>query len=90
MRNTTHEYRCVECGVTFKGRANARGDVLASNAAPSGEQRECVCATCKPYKCPLCGQPFSQPYTRCVGSDRTWPHEPRIVITRPPRPGLVS
>ena len=46
-RNTTHEYRCIECGVTFKGRANARGEVRATNAPPSGEQRTCVCVTCK-------------------------------------------
>jgi hypothetical protein len=41
-RNTTHEYRCLVCGLTFKGRETARG-IIASDAPPSGETRECVC-----------------------------------------------
>jgi hypothetical protein len=47
MRDTTHEYVCGQCGVAFKGRANARGEVVASNAAPSGEARTCVCLNCE-------------------------------------------
>jgi hypothetical protein len=45
-RDTTHEWICVECAVTFKGRENARGEIMATNAPPSGEQRECVCTEC--------------------------------------------
>ena len=46
-RNTTHEYVCIDCGVSMKGRENKHGEVKASNALPAGEPRPCLCATCQ-------------------------------------------
>ncbi len=46
FRNTTHEYVCMDCGVSMKGR-ECSGRIVASNAAPSGETHPCLCVECQ-------------------------------------------
>lgn len=44
-RNTTHEFVCLGCGVSMKGR-EVNGEVRPSNAAPSGEVKPGLCRRC--------------------------------------------
>jgi len=44
-RDTTHEYVCIDCGVSMKGRERG-GEVRATNAPASGEPRPCLCLAC--------------------------------------------
>lgn len=45
-RGTTHEFVCIQCNLTFKGRIRRNGKIVASNGAPSGYIKTALCDVC--------------------------------------------